>query len=135
MGGGGGSQPSPRPPVKLNPLRLLGNGGRPCKEDIAILSCILKKAKVSFKVQKRNTDSPLFARSIGRASIDLQSIETREISTNRTFILRDFSSLNDLLIKEKKKTNNDNVGHQAIEKKKKRRKVHPFPSVNISRCN
>lgn len=41
VGGGGGSQPSLRPPLKLNPLRLLGNGGRPCREDIAILSCML----------------------------------------------------------------------------------------------
>lgn len=48
VGGGGGSQPSLRPPLKLNPLRLLGNGGRPCREDIAILSCMLKKARVSF---------------------------------------------------------------------------------------
>lgn len=48
VGGGGGSPLSPRP-LRLKPLRLLGNGGNPCKEDIAILSCILKQsAKFHF---------------------------------------------------------------------------------------
>lgn len=40
VGGGGGS---PLSPLRLKPLRLLGNGGNPCREDIAILSCMLKQ--------------------------------------------------------------------------------------------
>lgn len=52
VGGGGGSQPSLRPPLKLNPLRLLGNGGRPCREDMAILSCMLEKTRISFNQRK-----------------------------------------------------------------------------------
>lgn len=43
VGGGGGSPLSPRPLLRLKPLRLLGNGGNPCREDIAILSCMLKQ--------------------------------------------------------------------------------------------
>jgi len=42
VGGGGGSPLSPRPLFRLKPLKLLGNGGSPCKEDIAILSCMLR---------------------------------------------------------------------------------------------
>lgn len=39
---GGGGDDSPRPaPFRLNPLRLRGSGGRPCNDDIAILSIIL----------------------------------------------------------------------------------------------
>lgn len=49
VGGGGGSPLSLRP-LRLKPLRLLGNGGNPCKEDIAILSCMLKnKCEVLIK--------------------------------------------------------------------------------------
>lgn len=60
VGGGGGSQPSLRPPLKLNPLRLLGNGGRPCREDMAILSCMLEKNENfirSTKIKESNGTS------------------------------------------------------------------------------
>lgn len=53
VGGGGGSQPSLRPPLKLNPLRLLGNGGRPCREDMAILSCMLEKKRESHSTNEK----------------------------------------------------------------------------------
>ena len=48
VGGGGGSHASLRPSLRLNPLRLLGRGGSPCNEDIAILSRILLKKKKTF---------------------------------------------------------------------------------------
>lgn len=47
VGGGGGSPFSPRP-LRLKPLRLLGNGGNPCREDIAILSCMLEQERNSY---------------------------------------------------------------------------------------
>lgn len=47
VGGGGGSTVSPLPLLRLNPLRLRGRGGNPCKEDIAILSSILQQKNTS----------------------------------------------------------------------------------------
>jgi hypothetical protein len=59
VGGGGGSPLSPRPLFRLKPLRLLGNGGSPCKEDIAILSCMLQNVS-----QIKNAAFRLFLRCL-----------------------------------------------------------------------
>lgn len=100
VGGGGGSQPSLRPPLKLNPLRLLGNGGRPCREDMAILSCMLKKkTRISFN-QRKEKNRMEHQRRYTPLSIRTVYLKRSFVTRNRESLLdetRDRDSINDLL--------------------------------------
>lgn len=98
VGGGGGSQPSLRPPLKLNPLRLLGNGGRPCREDMAILSCMLEKNKNFIRPTKRKESNGTQRRYI---PLSIRTVYSKRslVTRNRESLLdetRDRDSINDL---------------------------------------
>lgn len=97
VGGGGGSQPSLRPPLKLNPLRLLGNGGRPCREDMAILSCMLQKNE-NF-IQRKEKNRMEHQRRYTPLSIRTICLKRSLVTRNRECLLveaRDRDSINDL---------------------------------------